>query len=49
LTVKSYRNEINLLWKLRDLSAGMWQLLNICGSGSTLKKEAGNGSELGSI
>jgi len=30
---------------------GMWKRkqLNFCGSGSTLKKEAGSGSELGSV
>jgi len=27
----------------------MWKRLNFCGSGSTLKKEAGSGSKLGSI
>jgi len=27
----------------------MWKRLNFCGSGSILKKKAGNGSELGSI
>jgi len=26
-----------------------WKRLNFCGSGSTFKKEAGSGSELGSI
>jgi len=26
----------------------MWKRLNFCGSGSTLKKEAGRGSKLGS-
>jgi len=29
--------------------SGSWKRLNVCGSGSTLKKEAGSGSELGSI
>jgi len=28
---------------------GMWKRLNFYGSGSTLKKEAGSGSKLGSI
>jgi len=33
------------------LKAGMWKrkLLNFCGSGNVLKKEAGSGSKLGSI
>jgi len=29
--------------------AEMWKRLNFCGSGSTLKKEDGSGSKLGSI
>jgi len=29
--------------------SGSWKRLNFCGNGSTLKKEAGSGSELGSI
>jgi len=29
--------------------SGSWKRLNFCGSGSTLKKEAGSGSKLGSI
>ena len=28
-----------------DFHAGMWKRLNFCGSGSTLMKEVGNGSE----
>jgi len=31
------------------LKTGMWKRLNFCESGSTLKKEAGSGSKLGSI
>jgi len=29
-------------------SGSIWKLLNFCGSGITLKKEAGSGSKLGS-
>jgi len=32
------------MWKRKQ-----WKWLNYCGSGSTLKKEAGSGSKLGSI
>jgi len=32
------------MWKRKQ-----WKRLNFCGSGSTLKKEDGNGSKLGSI
>jgi len=37
--------------RLIELLPGMWKWkrLNFCGSGSTLKKEAGRGSKLGSI
>jgi len=31
------------------IEPGMWKRLNFCGCGSTLKKEAGSESELGSI
>jgi len=34
---------------IRNRGCGSWKRLNFCGSGSTLKKEAGNGSNLGSV
>jgi len=35
--------------KTVNCHSGMWKRLNFCVSGSTLKKEAGSGSKLGSI
>jgi len=46
---------LNIILQTRDVEAeagsGNWKRkrLNFCGSGSTLKKEAGNGSKLGNI
>jgi len=40
---------LTIYWRLGGFNAGMRKRLNFCGSGSTLKKEAGSGSELRSI
>jgi len=39
-----------LAWRVvRNVEAEAVEAVKFCGSGSTLKKEAGSGSELGSI